>query len=72
MTLSFPLSRRYECKMKLYEMLHFMGDEYSSVFMAIRTVTSKPADYFLDRQLAIEEILAMEYPEMRGQADRAL
>ena len=66
------LSLRYECKMKLYEMLHFMGDEYSSVFMAIRTVTSKPADYFLDRQLAIEEILAMEYPEMRGQADRAL
>ena len=55
--------------MKLYEMLHFMGDEYSSVFMAIRTVTSKPADYFLDRQLAIEEILAMEYPEMRGQTD---
>lgn len=59
----------FECRMKLYEMLHFMGDEYASVFMAIRTITQKPASYFWKRRDKILEILAMDYPEMRDESE---
>ncbi|XP_059084341.1 SET and MYND domain-containing protein 4-like [Tigriopus californicus] len=59
----------FECRMKLYEMLHFMGDEYASVFMAIRTITQKPAKYFWQRRDKILDILAMDYPEMRDESE---
>ena len=52
--------------MKLYEMLHFMGDEYIDVFMAIRTVTQRPLEYFVQRKEQIWKILDVTYPEMSG------
>ena len=54
--------------MKLYEMLHFMGDEYISVFMAIRTITQKPIEYFLERQFEIDHILDLEFPEIERES----
>ena len=50
--------------MKLYEMLHFMGDEFIDVFMAIRTITQRPAQYFVERAEYIWPILDMEFPEI--------
>ncbi len=55
---------RYECKMKLYEMLQLMGDEYVGVFMAIRTVTQRSCSYFVDRADELWAIMDMEYPEL--------
>ena len=53
--------------MKLYEMLHFMGDEFSSLFMALRTVTQRPIKYFMERKERIWELMDVDYPEMRGE-----
>ncbi len=55
---------RYECRMKLYEMLHYMGDEYIDVFMAVRTVTQRPLDYFMERSHLLWRILDLEFPEL--------
>ena len=57
---------KYECKMKLYEMLHLMGDKYIDVFMAIRTITQYPLEYFTDRKDKIWQLLDDDYPEMRS------
>ncbi len=54
---------KYECKMKLYEMLHFMGDEHMDIFMAIRTITQRPLKYFMERKDRIWSLLAREHPE---------
>ena len=63
---------KYECKMKLYEMLHFMGDEYIDVFMAIRTITQQPIEYFLARSEEIWEILSLDFPELIGKLSRKM
>ena len=47
-------------------MLHLMGDEYMSVFMAIRTITQHPLKYFMAKKNALWDIMSLEYPEMRG------
>lgn len=57
---------KYECRMKLYEMLHFMGDEYMDIFMAVRTITQRPLKYFLERKNKIWELLDVEHPEHIG------
>ena len=57
---------KYECKMKLYEMLHFMGDEFIDVFMAIRTVTMHEVQYFMDRKKELWKLLDVTYPEIIG------
>ena len=50
--------------MKLYEMLHLMGDDYVDIFMAIRTITQKSIKYFMARKAEIWRILELEFPEM--------
>ena len=52
--------------MKLYEMLHFMGDEYMDIFMAIRTITQRPVGYFLKKKDSIWKLLEDENPEEEG------
>ncbi len=58
---------QYECRMKLYEMLHFVGDDYKDFFMAVRTITQRPIDYFLDREQEIWNAIHTEYPEMASE-----
>lgn len=57
---------KYECRMKLYEMLHFMGDEYMDIFTAIRTITQRPVSYFLKKKDRIWELLEDDHPEEKG------
>ena len=57
---------KYECRMKLYEMLHFMGDEYMDIFTAIRTITQRPVSYFLKKKDRIWELLEDNHPEEKG------
>ena len=52
--------------MKLYEMLHFMGDEYMDIFTAIRTITQRPVNYFLKKKDRIWELLEDDHPEEKG------
>jgi len=58
---------KYECKMKLYEMLHEMGDEYVDVFMAIRSITQTPCEEFMDMADEIWAVLDLEYPELMSE-----
>ena len=57
---------KYECRMKLYEMLHFMGDEYMDIFTAIRTITQRPVSYFIKKRNQIWELLEDDHPEGKG------
>merc|ERR1740137_284381 len=53
---------KYECQLKLYELFEYEEREVFGLFMALRSITQKPIQYFTENQKEIEKFLDLEEP----------
>ena len=53
---------KYECDMRLYELIPLEGKEMFGYFLALRAVTQKPLKYFLDHKEMFEVFIDLDEP----------
>jgi len=53
---------RYECEMRLYELLPMEGKDMFGYFLALRAITQRNLDYFLDHQQMFEVFIDTDEP----------
>ena len=53
---------QYECEMRLYELLPLEGKEMFGYFLALRLITQRPLQYFLDHRAMFEAFFDLDEP----------
>ena len=53
---------QYECEMRLYELLPLEGKEMFGYFLALRLITQRPLQYFLDQREMFEAFFDLDEP----------
>ena len=53
---------KYECEMRLYELIPLEGKEMFGYFLALRAITQRPLQYFLDHKEMFEAFFDLDEP----------
>ena len=53
---------RYECQMRLYEIFPTEDSEMFSLFISLRAITQKPAQFFRENKQDLEKYLELDTP----------